>query len=287
VNWPKLDKPAAGKTYSRGLSSGFWHQIDDILAFFFILMALALLGVISYVGWTAYRSSDIPSADNVTIKSVAQIQPTDDQMPATNTPTSTPQKSPTGVVNAENSNNSPLPTPTQVGSKPVVSGAKPRARWTSTPEPTPTPTPSPTPAPTFVAVSSASTHPQPVGLAPGEKWIDVDLSEQHLTAYEGSVPVFQSLVSTGTAAHPTVTGQFRIWLRFQSQDMDGYRLGFNYYLRNVPYVQYFYQDYALHGTFWHNNFGTPMSHGCVNLPTPAAEWLFFWSDYGTLVNIHI
>jgi lipoprotein-anchoring transpeptidase ErfK/SrfK len=68
--------------------------------------------------------------------------------------------------------------------------------------------------------------------------------------------------------------------------MDGRRLGYNYYLEDVPFVQYFYQDYALHGTFWHNNFGRPMSHGCVNLPTPAAEWLYHWADYGTLVNVH-
>ena len=127
---------------------------------------------------------------------------------------------------------------------------------------------------------------RPFGLAIGEKWIDVNISSQSLIAYEGEVPVFDSLVSTGTNQHPTVTGQFRIWLRFQSQDMDGYRLGYDYFLRNVPYVQYFYNDYSLHGTFWHSNFGNPMSHGCVNLPTPAAEWLYNWAEYGTLVNIH-
>ena len=68
--------------------------------------------------------------------------------------------------------------------------------------------------------------------------------------------------------------------------MNGRRLGYDYYLKDVPYVQYFYQDYALHGTFWHSNFGTRMSHGCVNLPTSAAEWLYNWAEYGTLVNIH-
>jgi lipoprotein-anchoring transpeptidase ErfK/SrfK len=122
--------------------------------------------------------------------------------------------------------------------------------------------------------------------APTEKWIDANLTKQHLIAYEGDLPVFDSAVSSGTWNHPTVTGHFRIWLRFPSQTMNGFRLGYDYYLEGVPYVQYFYQDYALYGTYWHNNFGTPMSHGCVNLPTSAAEWLFNFADYGTLVNIH-
>jgi lipoprotein-anchoring transpeptidase ErfK/SrfK len=126
----------------------------------------------------------------------------------------------------------------------------------------------------------------PDGISHGERWIDVNLTEQKLIAFEGLIPVFEELVSTGTTNHPTVTGQFRIWLRFQSQDMDGYRLGYDYYLKGVPYVQYFYEDYALHGTFWHSNFGTPMSHGCVNLSPAAAEWLYNWAGYGTLVNIH-
>lgn len=88
------------------------------------------------------------------------------------------------------------------------------------------------------------------------------------------------------AGHATVTGQFHVWLRFESQTMDGRLLGYDYYLEDVPYVMYFYNDYALHGTFWHNNFGTPMSHGCVNLATPDAQWLYNWSSLGTMVNVH-
>ncbi len=181
----------------------------------------------------------------------------------------------------------PVATPNIIESKNIVAGVgAQRARWTPTPLPTYTPTPSPSPVPTFVSNDPAAIAMRPAGLSPGEKWIDVNLSSQTLVAFEGSAPVFDSLVSTGLANHPTVTGQFRIWLRFASQDMNGYRLGYDYYLKGVPYVQYFYQDYALHGTFWHNNFGRPMSHGCVNLPTPAAEWLFNWAANGTLVNIH-
>ena len=177
--------------------------------------------------------------------------------------------------------------PNPLKPKAIVPGdVSQQARWTPTPLPTSTPTPSPTPVPTYVSEGPTYGALQPSGLSPGEKWIDVNVSTQTLVAYEGSAPVFQSLVSTGTTHYPTVTGQFRIWLRFPSQDMNGYRLGYDYYLQGVPYVQYFYQDYALHGTFWHNNFGTPMSHGCVNLPTPAAEWIFNWAAYGTLVNIH-
>lgn len=176
-------------------------------------------------------------------------------------------------------------TPNPIIPKSIIAASTLRERWTPTPLPTSTPLPSPTPIPTFVG-QIPSGNLIPAGLGPREKWIDVNLSTQTLVAYEGSMPVFQSLVSSGTSMHPTVTGQFRIWLRFVAQDMNGYRLGYDYFLRNVPYVQYFYQDYALHGTYWHNNFGTPMSHGCVNLPTPSAEWLFNWASNGTLVNIH-
>jgi len=180
-----------------------------------------------------------------------------------------------------------IPTPNALPTKPIVAGvAFSRPMWTATPFPTQTPIPTPTPNPTFVSSAYGLGSYMPDGIAPNDRWIDVNLSEQKLVAYEGYVPVFDSLVSTGTAHHPTVTGQFRIWLRFQAQDMNGYRLGYDYYLKDVPYVQYFYEDYALHGTFWHSNFGTRMSHGCVNLPTPAAEWLYNWAGYGTLVNIH-
>jgi lipoprotein-anchoring transpeptidase ErfK/SrfK len=62
--------------------------------------------------------------------------------------------------------------------------------------------------------------------------------------------------------------------------------GPGYFLPDVPYTMYFYQDYGIHGTYWHHNFGTPMSHGCVNMVTEEARWLFNWSFVGILVNIH-
>lgn len=178
------------------------------------------------------------------------------------------------------------PTPTIIRAKPIGQHYnEPRPTWTLTPVPTPTPTPTITPVPTFVGAQSGPVK-RPFGVGPKERWIDINLSTQTLVAYEGDTPVLNTLISSGTWRTPTVTGQFRIYLTYTSQTMDGRRLGYDYYLENVPYVMYFYKDYALHGTFWHNNFGTPMSHGCVNMRTSEAEWLFYWASIGTLVNVH-
>jgi LysM repeat protein len=114
------------------------------------------------------------------------------------------------------------------------------------------------------------------------RWIDVNLSTQTLTAYEGSVSVFSAVVSTGLPNTPTVVGKFKIWTKLRYDDMSGP----GYYLRDVPYVMYFYRGYGLHGTYWHNNFGRPMSHGCVNLRTSDAGVLFNWASVGTLVVTH-
>ena len=114
------------------------------------------------------------------------------------------------------------------------------------------------------------------------RWIDIDLSAQTATAYEGNTAVRSTLVSTGLAQYPTPVGQFRIYVKYRYADMSGP----GYYLRNVPYVMYFYRGYGLHGTYWHSNFGRPMSHGCINLPTSEAEWFYGYAAVGTLVNIH-
>ena len=89
----------------------------------------------------------------------------------------------------------------------------------------------------------------------------------------GNTLVRSTLVSTGLS---------RTYVKYVSTLMSGP----GYYLPNVPYTMYFYQGYGLHGTYWHSNFGRPMSHGCINLPTPEARWLFNWASVGTLVNIH-
>lgn len=135
-------------------------------------------------------------------------------------------------------------------------------------------------------IPGRSTYPTPSAPAlSGDgngRWIDVNLSTQTLTAYEGDTPVRSTPVSTGLPATPTPTGRFRIYVKYPSDTMSGP----GYYLPDVPYVMYFYHDYGLHGTYWHSNFGHPMSRGCVNLPTPEAEWLFNWAAVGTVVNIH-
>jgi lipoprotein-anchoring transpeptidase ErfK/SrfK len=113
----------------------------------------------------------------------------------------------------------------------------------------------------------------------GEKWIDIDLSEQTLTAYQGDAVVKSFMISSGVANHPTVTGTFHIWAKVARQTMTGgSRAAGDYYdLPGVPWVQYFYEDYSIHGTYWHSNFGHPMSHGCINMQTDDAQWLFEWA----------
>ncbi len=139
----------------------------------------------------------------------------------------------------------------------------------------------------MTAVSPALISPASSQAVPsGERWIDVNLSTQTLTAYQGNMPVYRTLVSTGKAATPTVTGSFPIYVKYQASRMRG-GYGADYYdLPNVPYVMYFYGGYGLHGTYWHNNFGTPLSHGCVNLSIPDAQWLYNWASIGTEVRIH-
>ena len=118
-----------------------------------------------------------------------------------------------------------------------------------------------------------------LGETSGEKWIDVDLSTQTVRAMEGESEAFRMLASTGKWA-PTPTGEYRIWIKLRYTKMSGGKKENNtyYYLPNVPYVMYFYQGYGLHGAYWHNNFGQPMSHGCVNLSIADAEKLFYWAD---------
>ena len=114
------------------------------------------------------------------------------------------------------------------------------------------------------------------------KWIGINLTTQTVTAYSGQTAVFSTRVSTGTWRTPTVVGTFHIYVKYVSTHMSGP----GYSLPNVPYTMYFYRGYGLHGTYWHNNFGTPMSHGCVNLSTPDAQWLFNWAPVGTKVVSH-
>jgi lipoprotein-anchoring transpeptidase ErfK/SrfK len=119
----------------------------------------------------------------------------------------------------------------------------------------------------------------------GKKWIDVSVLRQVLVAYEGTKPAFATLVSTGAdglgdpeETHSTVRGTFAIRTKHVSATMDSDELEDRFDLRDVPYVQYFHGGYALHAAYWHDGFGTPRSHGCINLHPTDASWLFRWTD---------
>ncbi len=111
-----------------------------------------------------------------------------------------------------------------------------------------------------------------------EKWIDISLSEQRLRAYEGDRIVMEFPISSGKWS-PTPEGTFNIWYKTRSQTMSGgsRELGTYYALANVPSNMFFHQGYAIHGAYWHNNFGHPMSHGCVNSPLSYAAQIFEWA----------
>ena len=115
-----------------------------------------------------------------------------------------------------------------------------------------------------------------------KRWIEIDLSDQHLFAWLGKKPTFSAVISTGKTDTPTYPGVYSIQRKYSLDRMRGD----DYDLPDVPNVLYFDRGYALHGAYWHDNFGTPMSHGCVNLPLSNAQWLFDWAEIGTPVIIH-
>jgi lipoprotein-anchoring transpeptidase ErfK/SrfK len=121
----------------------------------------------------------------------------------------------------------------------------------------------------------------PAAPTPSGKSIVVSTEKQRIYAYENGQLVHSYLTSTGLPGTPTVKGDFNIYVKYVTDDMSGP----DYYLPDVPYTMYFYQGYGIHGTYWHNSFGRPMSHGCVNLPTDQAEWFFNWAEVGTPVRV--
>jgi hypothetical protein len=126
----------------------------------------------------------------------------------------------------------------------------------------------------------------PPGLG-GSKWIDINLSNYTLSAMEGDSAVFQAPIVDGAAATPTVTGTFSVYWKLDTQTMEGPNAdGSNYRTEDVPWVMYFYQDWAIHGAYWRSSFGFSGSHGCVNLPVSDAAWLYSWTPYGTTVVVH-
>lgn len=241
-----------------------------------VAAVLALLLLVS--GWFAapvlYQALAAPQFAAFSIANL--LQPTPTEIPtetplptATETPTETPL--PTDTI-------TPLPSLTPLPTNTPTPTETPTATPTETPIPTNTPVPTNPPPPTEVPATGS----RPDGVGKNENWIDVDLTNQVLRAYTGNKLIRTFVVSTGTWATPTVTGVYKVYVRYRYADMSGP----GYYLANVPYVMYFYQGYGIHGTYWHNNFGTPMSHGCVNMTIDDAGWIYDFSVIGTVVNIH-
>lgn len=167
---------------------------------------------------------------------------------------------------------------------------KPTLTPTITPTPTPTSTPTPTPTPipsqtpdTYYVPYTYHSWDIPEEVAEGsDLWIEIDLSNQTLYVYRGSQLISGFLVSTGTSSYKTVTGTYKIYAKYTTYTMAGPE----YYLPDVPYTMFFYKGYAIHGTYWHSNFGVQMSHGCVNMITSDASWLYQNAPVGTYVFVH-
>ena len=128
----------------------------------------------------------------------------------------------------------------------------------------------------------------PYQAAPGEKWVDLNLSNKTVTAYEGATVVHGPVsIVDGAAETPTVTGTYKVYLQYESQTMRGENAdGSPYVAENVPWVSYFYSGYAFHGAGWRSSFGYSGSHGCVNMPVPEAQWIYNWVDTNTVVHSH-
>lgn len=139
------------------------------------------------------------------------------------------------------------------------------------------PAPPETPEPEVAAFSAGG----------GEVWVDINLSAQYMTVYQGGNVLQELYVSTGTPGWETPTGTFYINRMYVSDTMVGAVAGESWYVPDVPHAMYFTdQGHAIHGTYWHSNYGTPMSHGCVNMPESAAAYLYSIAFVGMRIEIH-
>jgi lipoprotein-anchoring transpeptidase ErfK/SrfK len=118
--------------------------------------------------------------------------------------------------------------------------------------------------------------------ADGKRWIEIDISDQKLIAWQGDVPVFETIVSTGKPGWRTLPGKFKVYVKYDETRMRGA----DYDTPDVPWTMYYSGAFAIHGAYWHNNFGTPVSHGCVNLRVPEAKALYEWASVGTEVIVN-
>lgn len=118
---------------------------------------------------------------------------------------------------------------------------------------------------------------RPAGISAREQWIHIDLTEQTLVAYQGDRPVLATLIASGKEEAATPNGLYQVNRIYKSKPMNGVDELGPYQVQEVPWAMYFRGNYAVHGAYWHNAFGDPRSHGCVNLPPADARWLFHWS----------
>ena len=232
------------------------------------LLAVVILAAAAWFAW--------PMITAVFAKSPSAMRPAGVLQKPTLTPTNTPTYTPTNTPTATYT-----PTATFTNTPTNTATPLPTSTKTNTAVPTKTKAPTKTPSGPSPSVSAPSGS-IPSDIQADQRWVDVDLTQQRAYAYQGSQLVRSFVVSTGISIYPTVTGQYHVYVKYRYADMSGV----GWYLPDVPYVMYFYRGYGLHGTYWHNNFGHPMSHGCVNFKIPDAAWLFDFASVGTLVNIH-
>ena len=245
-----------------------------ILLPWIIAICVFCLGITIWAGlannWLVLAESDIP------LPVPAFLVPT-----STPTVTNTPTLTPTAT-----STNTPTPTPTFTPTP--TQTFTPSPTFTNTPTVTDTPVPPTETTIPVIEITPISEAEQPVyesgniNYSFDDFWIDVNLSQQMAYAYDGENLLASFVVSTGTWEYPTLTGTYSIYVMYRYADMTGP----GYYLTNVPYVMYYYKGYGLHGTYWHSNFGVPMSHGCINFSIPDAAWVYERASVGTVVNIH-
>jgi hypothetical protein len=131
-------------------------------------------------------------------------------------------------------------------------------------------------------VGRVDVDPPPEGVPAGVKWIEVDIYEQTIAAYEGERMVYASLISSGRTGTATPPGLYQLWAKVREGKMSNPNVPDGspsyYYIEDVPWTMYFHQAYALHAAFWHDNFGFTQSHGCVNLSPRDSLWFFNWTD---------
>jgi hypothetical protein len=131
-------------------------------------------------------------------------------------------------------------------------------------------------------VSRVDVDPPPPEVGPTDKWIEIDLFEQTIAAYEGARMVYATMISSGRTATATPTGLYRVYYKVREGKMSNPDVDDGsptwYYIEDVPWTLYFHEGYSIHAAFWHDAFGFLRSHGCVNLAPRDAEWFFHWSQ---------